>query len=122
MRRLRELLDLDCEQQAQKLIQMNSANGALDGESNNGSSATSRVSAMVAAGEMMWAVIAAFNKWISRGNIHEISQIRYFKFRIIHEKRDFQVVFFLSCVAIARPELYRLFFFFPIHRRALEIL
>ena len=101
---------------------MNSANGALDGESNNGSSATSRVSAMVAAGEMMWAVIAAFNKWISRGNIHEISQIRYFKFRIIHEKRFPGGFFFLSCVQLHALNFIDFFLFFPIHRRALEIL
>ncbi|OWA50190.1 Golgi phosphoprotein 3 [Hypsibius exemplaris] len=64
MRRLRELLDLDCEQQAQKLIQMNSANGGQDGGNgeSNGASAPSRASALVAAGEMMWSVIAAFNK------------------------------------------------------------
>lgn len=71
MRRLRELLELDCEQQAQKLIQVNMANGAgLGGnEDGNGlggganqSSSSSRVASMVAAGELMWAVIAAFIK------------------------------------------------------------
>lgn len=69
MRRLRELLDLDSEQQAQRLIQMHSANGALDGDSNNARSSSSSgrsergsVAAMVATSEVMWSVIAAFNK------------------------------------------------------------
>lgn len=63
MRRLRELLDLDCEQQAQKLIQMNlsSVGGDEDGQDGRRHS-NSRVAAMVAAGEVMWSIIAAFIK------------------------------------------------------------
>ncbi|XP_055343708.1 Golgi phosphoprotein 3 homolog sauron-like [Paramacrobiotus metropolitanus] len=68
MRRLRELLDLDCEQQAQKLIQMNMSNGGAGGTTDEQQgtegrgTASSRVAAMVAGGEVMWAVIAAFIK------------------------------------------------------------